>query len=78
MLFTSIRCEMKFDAWMQERFGSEWVVAGRLTDKLRKQGYEVAIPQKKFKALQDEFYSIHPEQDWRMCSREGLIAQNID
>ena len=42
--------------WLAEQVGTrKWVVAGRLTDRLRRKGYEVAIHPKRYSALALQF-----------------------
>ena len=44
-----------FSAWLEKRHGRKWVVAPRLTDRLRSQGYDVAIPSRVMRALEIGF-----------------------
>jgi hypothetical protein len=47
---------MTFRDWIAEKVGTrKWVVAYRLYPRLRLDGYELAIPQKKFTALKNEY-----------------------
>lgn len=46
----------KFTDWLAEKLGTRnWVVARRLTDRLRSKGYDLAVSQKRFTALQAEY-----------------------
>jgi hypothetical protein len=47
-------------AWLAERVGTtKWVVASRMTPRLKGKGYEVAISPKRFTALEAEYLASH-------------------
>lgn len=51
-----------FRDWLAEKLGTRmWVVAPRLTQHLRSEDYEVAISQKKFTALRQEWLALQSE-----------------
>jgi hypothetical protein len=42
--------------WLAGRLGTrQWVVAPRLTDRLRSKGYTLAVSQKRYSELADEY-----------------------
>jgi hypothetical protein len=46
---------MKFTDWLEQKLGTrKWVVAERLTKRLRDKGYVLAVSQKKYRALMAE------------------------
>lgn len=49
---------MKFTDWLFARVGTrKWVVARYLTERMREEGYDLAIPTKRFAALLAEYRS---------------------
>lgn len=47
---------VRFVDWLESKLGSrQWVVAARLTDRLRMRGYAVAISQKRYRDLEGEY-----------------------
>lgn len=51
-----------FRDWLAEKLGTRmWVVAPRLTQRLRSEDYEVAISQEKFTALRQEWLGHQSE-----------------
>jgi hypothetical protein len=47
---------MKFSAWLRSKLGtSKWVIAARLTPKLKARGYTLAISEDRFRELESEF-----------------------
>lgn len=50
----------QFSEFLRSRYGSTWVIAPRLTARLRDKGYTVAIGQARYGALRDEWRDGHP------------------
>lgn len=44
-----------FCDWLEKSYGRNWCVAARLTDNLRRRGYEIAFSQKRFAQLEAEY-----------------------
>ncbi|MDR6954145.1 hypothetical protein J2X65_003513 [Ancylobacter sp. 3268] len=51
-----------FCTWLAARHGTRWCVAQRLTDRLRRQGYDLALSPKKYAALEAEYERLTGEQ----------------
>jgi hypothetical protein len=63
------------NVWLEKKLGTrKWVVAFRLTAKLREQGYERAISQEKFTALVAEFN----EQRKALADGVAALKANIE
>ena len=64
-----------FVDWIAARLGThQWVVAPRLTAALRAKGYALAVSQKRFAALQDEFNRAKPPNtQWSPAETAELI-----
>jgi transcriptional regulator with XRE-family HTH domain len=59
LLRMKVAVKITFCEFLEQRLGTRrWCVKQRLTDRLRHQGYEVAVSQKKFTALRAEFEAI--------------------
>lgn len=50
-----------FNAWLERKLGTRsWVVAPRLTDRMRANGYTLAVTQKRFAELRQQFTDEAP------------------